>query len=255
MIVTLLTDFGDQDGFVGAMRGVILSRAPQTQLIDLAHHLAPGDREKASRVLMRSVPHFPQGSLHLIVVDPGVGSDRAAVAVRAAGQTFVAPDNGVLTDILEVLEGEIQVHQINPELIKAPPLSATFHGRDLFAPAAGFLAAGGNMVDLGPPCELKVKLRRFRPEYEEGLWRGHVIEVDRFGNLITNLPVSGPLELMVGSLRFRGPAPYYAAAQPGHAVLVLGSEGTLELAVRGGSAAQRFGLGVGVPVSCRLLEE
>lgn len=250
MIVTLLTDFGDADGFVGAMRGVILCRAPGATLVDLAHHVPAGDVAKARRVLARAARCFPSGTVHLVVVDPGVGSTRRALAVEAAGMRFVAPDNGVLEPFL----ADARVHAVAPGPLLPPARGTTFHGRDVFAPIAGALAAGVPLERVGLPVHDPVRAPVAAPtRTPDGRWSGQVVEVDRFGNLITDLPAerfAAGCELQIGSTRLPGPAPCYAAVAPGALAVVAGSEGTLEVAVRDGSAAERLGLGVGAPVAC-----
>ncbi len=240
-LVTLLTDFGDQDGFVGAMRGVMLRADPALKLVDLAHHLPRGDLAKASRVLLRAAPCFPEGTVHLVVVDPGVGSARRALVAEAAGHRFVAPDNGVLTAVLEALGGGTCRAIDRPDLY-APQLSSTFHGRDLFAPVAAALATGRvQAAELGQIVEARAL---------SGPERQAIIEVDRFGNLITNVPNQQGVLMSVCGMRLKGPSEAYASVPSGALVLVAGSEGTLEVAVRDGSAAQRLGARVGDEVVC-----
>lgn len=252
-IVTLLTDFGDADGFVGAMRGVILGRAPAAQLVDLAHHVPRGDVDKAARVLARAAPCFPPGTMHCVVVDPGVGSSRRAIAVQAGGFGFVAPDNGVLGDVLtELADPAAEAREITHPALRIEPVSATFHGRDVFGPAAAALAAGFPFADVGPRVE---PVPHHRPPVvtgPDGRRRGRVIEVDTFGNLITDLHVEPDerVRVRVAGITFTGPAPAYAAVAPGKPVLVRGSLGTLEVAVRDGSAAARLGVIAGAPVDC-----
>lgn len=252
MIVTLLTDFGDRDGFVGAMRGVLLRRAPGATLVDLAHHVPPGDVAKARRVLARAAPHFPPGSVHLVVVDPGVGSARRALAVEAAGMRFVAPDNGVLEPFLT----GARVHAVAPGPLLPAARGSTFHGRDVFAPIAGALAGGVALARVGPRIDDPIRAPATAPiRATDGRLAGQVVEVDRFGNLITDLPTeifSAGCVLQIGPARLIGPASCYAAVEPGTLAVVGGSEGTLEVAVRDGSAADRLGLGVGAPVACAL---
>ncbi len=243
--LTLLTDFGDADGFVGAMRGVILSRAPAARLVDLAHHVPRGDVAKAARVLARSAPYFPAGTVHCVVVDPGVGSDRRAVAAAAGGQRFIAPDNGVLGATLDALGGPVEVRIIeNPAAMRAV-VSRTFHGRDVFAPAAAWLAAGGALEAIGSPAGSLVRLAGTAPEVDGERVIGRVVEVDTFGNLITDIPADGPVAVRIGGQALVGPRPSYSAVPAGALVLVTGSLGTLEVAVRDGSAAARLDLGVG----------
>lgn len=251
-LITLLTDFGDMDGFVGAMRGVIVSRTPAARLVDLAHHVPRGDIAKAARVLARAAPCFPRGTVHCVVVDPGVGSSRRAIVARAGGQDFVAPDNGVLTDVLAALGPFTAREIVDPRLMAAAP-SSTFHGRDVFAPTAAALADGFAFVDVGPRCETIVRLDRSAPAGSPEGWIGTVIEVDRFGNLITDLPVAAlPARVRVelGGVCLGGFASAYAAVEPGELVVLAGSEGTLEIAVRDGSAAARLTVSAGEPVAC-----
>lgn len=240
-VVSLLTDFGDRDGFVGAMRGVVLSRAPGCQLVDIAHHVPRGDVAKAARVLLRAAPLFPAETVHLVVVDPGVGWSRRPLAVRAGGFHFVAPDNGVLGPVLERLGGPVEAYEVTREDLRPPDASATFHGRDVFAPTAAALARGEAVETVGRVAGGMLEL----PHHPVGA----VVEVDSFGNLITDLPPGGRVVLRVGGARVEGPSAAYAAVRPGQLVLVVGSEGTLEVAVRDGSAADRLGVGVGATVT------
>ncbi len=249
-IITLLTDFGDADGFVGAMRGVILSRAPGCRLVDLAHHVPRGDVAKAGRVLARAAAHFPPGTVHCVVVDPGVGSDRRAVAVGAGGMAFIAPDNGVLGPVLAELGDAFRAHVITHPDAMRRAVSHTFHGRDVFAPAAAWLAAGGAIEGIGPAAGPLVELPVPAVAVDGDRRIGRVVEVDHYGNLITDIPAAGlPARVAVhlGGTRLVGPRPAYAAVDSGALVLVVGSLGTLEVAVRDGSAAGRLKLAAGAP--------
>lgn len=250
--VTLLTDFGDRDGFVGAMRGVILSRAPRCRLVDLAHHVPRGDVAKAGRVLARSAPLFPAGTVHCVVVDPGVGSERRAIAVQVGGMRFIAPDNGVLGEVIDSLGGResagFDARLISNLAARRTAVGRTFHGRDIFAPAAAYLAAGGHFISLGAPAGPLVELPRPSVRIEGDRRIGRVVEVDHFGNLITDVAADGlppSVRIELRGLTLRGPRAAYAAVEPGAWVLVVGSLGTLEVAVRDGSAAARLGVGVG----------
>jgi S-adenosylmethionine hydrolase len=250
MIVTLLTDFGDEDGFVGAMRGVLLSRAPGATLADIAHHVPAGDVAKAARVLRRAAPCFPTGTVHLVVVDPGVGSARRPLALRAGGHLFVGPDNGVLVPAAERLGGVEAAHVLTERALWRGTPSATFHGRDIFAPVAGALAAGVPLEAVGPAVDDWIRPAQPAPGFDRGVWRGQVVEVDRYGNLITDLPGSLAGRVLIGGAALDGPAASYSAVATGDLVLVVGSEGTLEVAVRDGSAAARLGVRAGAPVTC-----
>ena len=249
-VITLLTDFGVADSYVGEMKGVLISLAPGATLVDLTHEISPGDIRAASYVLGRTWQRFPAGTVHLAVVDPGVGSSRGALAFRTRGHAFVGPDNGVFSAVLRGAEVEAVTLPV-PEL--AAP---TFHGRDLFAPAAAALASGKPLTELGRA--LTIAPRRVSgamPLYEGKSVVGEVIYVDRFGNLITNLtseyvPHYAVLEtegLVIGPLRAT-----FSDVAAGGLVAYVGSGGTVEVAVRDGSAARRLGLGVGGKVRARL---
>jgi hypothetical protein len=249
-LITLLTDFGTADPYVGEMRGVLYSSAPGVTLADLSHGIAPGDVRAAAYLLGRAWHRFPAGTVHLVVVDPGVGTGRAALAFGAGGHWFTGPDNGVFTPVFDRLD--------TPVVAMAVPDGAapTFHGRDLFSPAAAALARGSEPAALGEPLPtVPVRLVLPVPFYEGKLVVGEVISVDRFGNLVTNLtpeevPAYAVLEVEdaeVGPLRRT-----FSDVEAGQLVAYLGSGGQVEIAVRDGSAARRIGLGVGGRVRARL---
>ena len=240
-IVTLTTDFGTADGYVGEMKGVILSLAPEVLLVDVTHEVPPGDVDAASWVLNRLWERFPERSVHLVVVDPGVGGPRRPVGVRSRGRWFIGPDNGLLTDALAGRSAE-EVRLLRPESFGAREPSSTFHGRDLFAPAAAWLASGRPPMGLGPSIQGADLMRRERPEPEHvgGSARGHVVHIDRFGNLITDSPAGwlAPTALVeVGGQTISGIRSSYASVSPGDLVAVIGSAGTLEISLRDGSAS------------------
>ena len=265
-VVTLLTDFGDLDGFVGAMRGVVLSGAPHAHLVDLGHHVSPGDVAKARRVLYRAAPMFPAGTVHLVVVDPGVGTDRRPIAALAGRHAFVAPDNGVLTDVVDRLGGLEAAYVLENRSLRRDAVSSTFHGRDIFAPASAAIAAGVPPHTLGPSIEEIERRPTPKPTQVGDGWRGENVELDRFGNLITNLPApemvsTGPggegrpeqaamVRVVLGGHTLEGPCRAYGSVPPGELVLLAGSEATLEIAVRDGSAAIRLGARCGDAVHC-----
>jgi S-adenosyl-L-methionine hydrolase (adenosine-forming) len=249
-IVTLLTDFGLSDSYVAELRGVILSAAPSATLVDITHAIPPGDIRAAAFVLGRAWQRFPAGTVHLAVVDPGVGTPRAALALRARSQFLVGPDNGIFTHVLRDTPVEIVTL---PVPAHAAP---TFHGRDLFAPAAAALATGVQLETLGPRFpDLPERLATAEPRYEGKSVIGEVVYVDRFGTLVTNLtaeqaPAYATVEvedLDIGPLRRT-----FADVAAGGLLAYLGSDGALEIAVRNGSAARRLGLGVGGQVRVRL---
>src|SRR5262245_46794668 len=179
-LLTLLTDFGRDDWYVAAVKGVVLSGAPGTTIVDVAHDVPPGDVETAGFLLAAAAPAFPAGTLHLAVVDPGVGSARRMLAASNAEATFLAPDNGLLTPLLA---GSRTVSFKRPDLYLPSP-GATFHGRDRFAPVAAFLLRGGAVEDLGPEIDDPVRLAVPPPRREPGLLVGRIVHVDRYGNLV-----------------------------------------------------------------------
>jgi S-adenosyl-L-methionine hydrolase (adenosine-forming) len=236
VIVTLLTDFGAADTYVGQMKGAILGVAPSVTLVDLTHVVAAQDVFGGAFLLWSAVETLAAGTVHLAVVDPGVGSPRRGVAARAArGDLFVGPDNGLLVPALARLGGcTLAVELNNPEFWR-PRQARTFHGRDIFGPVAGHLAAGVALEALGSPIELQ---RPFELQLADGL-SGVVLHVDGFGNLITNLRAErlpAEFDVVLNNRRIPRQA-YYAAAQPGALLALIGSSGLLEISLRDGNAA------------------
>lgn len=249
-LITLLTDFGTSDPYVGEIKGVLASLTPSSSLVDLTHDIAPGDVRAAAYILGRVWRRFPPGTIHLVVVDPGVGTTRAALAARFDGHFFVGPDNGVLTPVLPP-DGEPPVGLPTPA--DAAP---TFHGRDLFAPAAAALAEGSPLLSLGPRLgRAPERLIPAEPHHEGKSLIGEIVYVDRFGNLITNLtpetvPDYATFEVEdtdLGPLRRT-----FGDVPTGGLLAYLGSGGAVEIGVRDGSAARRLGIGVGGTVRARL---
>jgi len=248
-VCTLLTDFGLADGFVGAMKGVLASGAPGAQLLDLSHDVPAGDIEHGAFVLAQAAPFFPAGTVHLAVVDPGVGTAREAVVVRHGGALLVGPNNGLLS---HVAPAPHDVFLITNVLWLRPRPSETFHGRDVFAPAAAALLSGAPPEDAGPrlPRARWVRLPAREPSDAPDGMMGEVVHVDRFGNLITNLPGAAglgrvtlePAGLTLAVVRT------YGDATAGAPLAYVGSRGTLELAVRDGRAADVLGVGRGARV-------
>lgn len=247
--IVLLSDFGTADGYVAAMKGVLAARAPRVPMIDATHDVARGDVEAGTRALERYWRLFPTGSVHLCVVDPGVGTRRRALAVEAEGRFGVGPDNGLLRPLLRVDGARcVEIRSVEPP----GPLSRTFHGRDVFAPAAAHLAAGGTLDALGPRVADPV-LPPTPPGPEGGPGRavGRVVSVDRFGNLATDLPggwLRGVAMVEAGATRVAVARTYGDVAR-GEGLAVVGSDGNVEVAVRDGSAADAFGLGPGARVA------
>jgi hypothetical protein len=252
-IVTLTTDFGARDGYLGAMKGVILARCPEARLVDLAHDLPPGDVVATAFALGESAPYFPPGTVHLVVVDPGVGSARRGLACAVGAQRFVAPDNGVLSCVLSRGEPARAVALERPEHWRVDP-SPVFHGRDVFGPVAGALAAGTPIEAFGRevPSEGLVRVPFPDARREGDAWIGAVLHVDRFGNLVTSVRLDGPARgaaLIAG--RSAPGARTYADVAPGALVALRGSSGRLEIAVRGGSAADTLRVARGAVVTWR----
>jgi len=242
-IVTLLSDFGTCDSYVAEMKAAILTRAPTATLIDISHEVPPGDIRSAQYLLARSWSGFPDRTVHLSVVDPGVGSPRRAIALTSAGHRFVGPDNGLLTPVLDKAEVV--------QLAVPPEAAPTFHGRDVFAPAAARLALGEPVRDLGRPVRDPCRSSPPEPGEVEGGLQGEVVYVDRFGTLISNLPGVTLLRGEWISVNGKSVGPLrrtFADVPPGAAVAFLGSGGTIEIGVRDGSASRRLGAGMGARV-------
>lgn len=231
-IITLLTDFGTADGYVGEMKGVLLSRVPDAVIVDVTHEIPPQDVDGARLTLARVWRRFPPGTIHLVVVDPGVGTDRPALAVGSDERFLVGPDNGVLSPALLIAGARVVILDV------PPGASASFHGRDVFAPAAAALALGGELRSLGTDMA-NPRIRR-TPEPQrtgDGGLLGEVIVIDRFGNAITNIVGvrAGTVEVAGLSLPLRRT---YGEGAIGAPIAIVGSSGLIELAVRDGSAAR-----------------
>ncbi len=258
MIVTLLTDFGLADAYVAEMKGVVLSLAPDACLVDTCHEVARHDIRAGAWTLGQYWSRFPAGTIHVAVVDPGVGTDREALLVEADGHHFVAPDNGLLS---WVLKGARRVHlrRLKPSVHLPGPLSATFHGRDVFAYAAGLLAGGQALPeDIAEPVK-SVHMPSWAAVYaQDGALVGEVVHVDRFGNLITNLSrrqieetVGKPFSIHAGSYEDIRQCRTYGDAKEGDLIALFTAADTLEIAISGGSAAQNTPLRRGTQVVVR----
>jgi S-adenosylmethionine hydrolase len=250
--LTLLTDFGTADGYAAAMKGVIAGICPEARIDDAAHDLPAGDVEAAAWALAGYWRLYPPGTVHVVVVDPGVGGARRALALEADRRIVVAPDNGVVTRVLAGVT-TWRAAAITERGYLHEPVSGTFHGRDVFAPAAAHLAQGVPLDRLGPPVTDPVRLAV--PEWtpaSDGV-RGVVVHVDRFGNLITNIPEDrlGAGSVSIGE-RELGPVRHsYVDVRSGQPLALVGSAGMLEIAVRDGSAAATLGAGRGTTVLAR----
>jgi len=241
-LITLLTDFGLSDSYVAEVKGVLLSRAPSVVLVDVTHQVAPGDVCAGQYLLARAWRRFPAGTVHLAIVDPGVGTSRRALAAAAGGHFFVVPDNGLLS-FLE-----------SPRFVSLPiPSDAapTFHGRDVFAPAAAALASGTRLEELGAPITDATHAPLPTPHHDGTAVMGEVLYVDRFGTLISNIPgpdVEPGVRIRVAGTDVGSLRRTFGDVERGTLVAFVGSGGTVEIAVRDGSAARLLGVGVGAEV-------
>jgi S-adenosylmethionine hydrolase len=248
-VVTLLTDFGTADPFVGMMKGVIAGTCPTANVVDITHGVPPQDIRSGAFFLERSFRYFPKGTVHVAVVDPGVGTSRAAIAVSAEGHLFVGPDNGVLS----LAAGRGRAVSLTRRDYFLSRVSNTFHGRDIFASVAAHLANGVAIGKLGPTKRRTVKLPSLRPRKIARGVAGRIVSVDRFGNLITNFEprdwsaLHRP-RLVAADFVSSKLCSSYAAAPPGQLLIVFGGYGLLEIAVRNGSAAERLHLRANDPV-------
>ncbi|MFH1993158.1 MAG: SAM-dependent chlorinase/fluorinase [Pseudomonadota bacterium] len=255
-IITLLTDFGLKDAYVGLMKGVMLSINPSAVIIDLTHHVAPHDLTQAAFIINSSYRYFPAGTVHVIVVDPGVGSRRSIVVVRMMGHTFLAPDNGILTLLIDKADIDAMVRVENSDYF-LESVSQTFHGRDIFAPVGAHISLGIDLNVLGMPIANKNGLVRMNipKPYVSGQNElvGSVISIDRFGNCITNIDSEclerfcragalKKLQIVFRQSKIDGVSKNYESAGPQSPLAVIGSSGYLEIAVNCGSARRYFGI-------------
>jgi S-adenosyl-L-methionine hydrolase (adenosine-forming) len=249
-LITLLTDFGSSDSYVAEIKGVLLGRCPGATLVDVTHAVPPGDVRSGAYLLGRAWHRFPPATVHLAVVDPGVGTARAALAIRAHGHWFVGPDNGLFTPVLR--DAEVEIVTLPTPAGAAP----TFHGRDLFAPAAAAIASGRPLSALGEPLTtMPARLSYTEPHYEGKAVIGEIVYVDRFGTLVTNLTtelVPSYAVLFVDDLEIGPLRRTFGDVPTGGLLAYVGSAGVIEIAVRDGSAARRLGLGVGGRIRARL---
>jgi len=255
-VITLTTDFGTEDGYVPAMKGTVLDICPRARFVDVTHEISPQDVMEAAFVLRTACPYFPDDVVHLVVVDPGVGTDRRAVALRANDQWFVGPDNGVFPLVLNQASPDAAVELDAPAFWRSDVPSTTFHGRDIFAPAAAHLAAGRSVDEIGTPIDTLKPLRWAGPSTGADTVQGWVVHVDHFGNCITNIrrstladaaglddahpPLDAfpPFKLYAGNTVLRELRPTYGAVPEEDPLLLFGSTNHLEIAANGGNAAE-----------------
>lgn len=258
MLITLLTDFGTADYFVGAMKGAILNVNEQARIFDITHEIPPHDIHAGAFTLLAAYKTFPAGTIHVAVVDPGVGSNRRALVASAGGQFFVGPDNGLFSYVFE-LEADPRVIHLTRETYFRQPVSATFHGRDIFAPVAGALSNGVELAALGDEIKDYVRLESSVPILgTDGTLAGSIIHIDRFGNCVTNFTREHVTEeafergarLVIGSHEIKTFRRFYAdeAEKSGELFAIWGSAGFLELAACRASAAHRLSVERGQPV-------
>ncbi|MDB4987774.1 MAG: hypothetical protein JWN04_2952 [Myxococcaceae bacterium] len=255
-LITLTTDFGTSDSYVAELKGVLLSEGPVgLRVVDLSHDLRPFDVAGAALFVRAALPRFPAGTIHLAVVDPGVGSSRRALIIELPEMTLVGPDNGLFGYLLD---GRELVYQIDPGQLGERTMSRTFHGRDLFAPVAAKLAGAVPAATLGTRLDSYQRLRLPLIDMQGDVMHGRVIHVDRFGNAITNISdatlrgfvePAAALRVTVGEHAIDGLSDHYAEAKVGALLALIGGSGLLELAAREESAALKLNLKVGTTVS------
>jgi hypothetical protein len=256
-LISLITDFGAAGPYVAAVKGVILAINPDARLIDVSHEIAPQNIREAALCLSQVVPYFRRGTIHVVVVDPGVGSDRRLLCVRIHDQLFLAPDNGVLSWTARGA-AVIERFELTERQFWLREISSTFHGRDILAPVAAHLSLGVLPSQLGRPVGDWVELPWPEPQPIAGGLDGEVLAVDRFGNLITNirvtnLPIGAPSSVRVasGAAEIGSLVRTYTDVRDGEPAALVGSSGLIEIAVRNGSAAARLGGGPGTRVRVR----
>jgi S-adenosyl-L-methionine hydrolase (adenosine-forming) len=253
-VIALLTDFGTRDHYAGTMKGVALGICPDATLVDITHDIDPHDVLGGALELAAAYRYFPPGTIFLVVVDPGVGSARRGIAADTGDYRFVAPDNGVLTAVLDE-HAPKRVVELTERKYARPTVSRTFEGRDRFAPAAAWLAKGIDLAALGRSAGAIQRLEIPRPALAEGRIDGEVLRVDRFGNLITNIDrrtfdklAGGPLDIRVGPHQVARVVTTYADASPHEVCALFGSTDHLEVSANGASAAEALDLRRGAPV-------
>ena len=254
-LITLLTDFGTKDHFVSSMKGVILRIHPQLSIIDLSHDITAHRIDEAAHFMQSCYRCFPDGTVHLVVVDPGVGTCRRALVVQAGRQYFLAPDNGVLTSVLAE-HPQAEIREIKDFQHRLQPQGSTFEGRDLFAPAAAWLAKGMVFESFGPPVDIPVRIPVHEPVWRGAQLVGEIVSVDRFGNLISNITrrhmeearvvIGGrSLQIHISTYRVERLVGCYSEGDTGRPFALINSNGLVEIFVKEGSAASTMGVGRG----------
>jgi S-adenosylmethionine hydrolase len=252
-VIAMLSDFGHEDPYVGIMKAVVLRTAPEVQFVDLCHRVGAGDILQGALQLRSAMPYFPDGTVFLCVVDPGVGGSRRPIAARTKRFTVVGPDNGLLSLALAQEEVETVVHLTEPRF-HLPEVSHTFHGRDVFAPVAAHLARGVAIGELGEVITDYKQIHLPEPDRHNGHIAGVILEIDRFGNLSTNiprtmLPDGESLNVRIAGHNLAGLCSTYSDVPPGKLLALIGSQDTLEIACRNGSAQDKLGVDRGQTVT------
>ncbi len=254
-IITLTTDFGSQDYYVSAMKAVILGISPDVRLVDISHDLPPQDIMAGAWVLKNTAFLYPPGTIHLAVIDPGVGSNRRPVLVEVRDQLFVGPNNGLFSLVVE--SEEHRVFELSNKQFWRDKVSPTFHGRDIFAPVAAWLSKGEMAEHFGRELRELTTYRWAKPIADEEGVQGWVMHIDRYGNLITNIPESfirkydstSAFKIYVGNTILKSISDTFSEVPDGEAVALIGSSGMLEIAINKGNAEQMLGVEKGAPVS------
>jgi S-adenosyl-L-methionine hydrolase (adenosine-forming) len=262
--ISLMTDFGIKDGNVGVMKGVIWGISPDAHIADLSHMVGPQNVAEAALILFRSAPYFPKGTIHVVVVDPGVGTARRPMAARIGDSLYVGPDNGIITLLLERAEREKQpceFVELKDPKYRLPVVSHVFHGRDIFAPAAGHLASGVPLGKLGPGFDDPVRLELPKPSRISAGWKGEVIHIDHFGNVASNIRIEDMqaaisekerVRVRLADTEIKGLVDTFGERPVGEVVALFGSTGNLIVSVVNGNAAQKLGVKVGDPFEALL---
>lgn len=255
-IITLTTDFGDESGYAGVMKGVILTVNPDCQIIDITHRVSQQDVEEAAFLLNNSFSYFPEHSIHVVVVDPGVGSERKPILVETDKYWFVGPDNGVFS-FMFLMEGFKKVWEITNKSYFLPEISSTFHGRDIFAPVAAHLSLGVSAEELGKELKGFVMLKDLEPEVETGVIKARVVYADRFGNLISNiskdlfnrLVADKSFNISVGGKTIQKLSLSYADVRDGEVLALFGSSQWLEISVKNGNCQKELDIKKGAEIN------
>jgi S-adenosyl-L-methionine hydrolase (adenosine-forming) len=259
-VITLMTDFGIKDGNVGVMKGVIWGICPSAQISDLSHMIQAQNIREAAYIFARSVPYYPKGSIYVVVVDPGVGTQRRPMAAQIGDWFYVGPDNGTITGLLERAEKErwqTTFVELNEKKYWLPTISFVFHGRDIFSPVAAHLANGVPVTELGKSFQDPIRLELPKPEQTKNGWRGEVTHIDHFGNISTNIRVEHlgdaikfkeNIIVRVSGNEINGMVNTFGERPVGELIALLGSTGNLGVSIVNGNAVQELGTKVGDPV-------